>query len=254
MSGTTEREIAVLTHGRYLVESSGDERPAGLLVGCHGYAENAERHLDKLRRIPGVERWHRVAVQGLHRFYNPKARDFDPRNPEVFASWMTRQGRELAIDDNVRYLASVIAEVCSDPPRPPRGRDRDLGTPRRLVFAGFSQGVAMAYRAAARSGFPCHGLIALAGDVPPDVAAVCRPLGGRGRKPQYDAFPPVLLGCGTEDQLYTPEAMEKDLATLSRMGVEVEPCVFDGGHVWSPEFYRAAGDFLAGVAGDGSPE
>ncbi len=225
--GTVEREIAVLTHGRYLLEPSADERPAGLLVGCHGYAENADRHLDKLRRIPGVERWHRLAVQGLHRFYNPKARDFDPQNPEVLASWMTRQARELAIDDNVRYLTSVIAEVV-----------RDLGSCDRLVFAGFSQGVAMAYRATARSGFPCHGLIALAGDVPPDVAAI-----------EHDAFPPVLLGCGTEDQLYTPEAMKRDLETLDRMGVEVEPCVFDGGHVWSPEFYRAAGSFLARVAG-----
>ena len=66
------------------------------------------------------------------------------------------------------------------------------------------------------------------------------------------AFPPVLLGCGTRDELYTPEAMEKDLETLARLGIEVEPCVFDGGHVWSPEFYRAAEGFLARIAADGS--
>ena len=164
---------------------------------------------------------HLVAVQGLHRFYNPK-------NGDVLASWMTRQGRELAIEDNVRYLASAIAEVCLD-----------FGDPDRLVYAGFSQGVAMAYRAAAGSGFPCDGLIALAGDVPPDVAAA-----------QPEAFPPVLLGRGTGDEWYTAEKMERDLEALGRMGVEVEPCVFDGGHVWSPEFYRAAEGFLGRIAGD----
>lgn len=229
-----ERQIAVRTHGRYLVEWAGgggggdddndnDKRPAGLLVGCHGYAENAEVHLEKLRRIPGAERWHLVAVQGLHRFYHPKTGD-------VLASWMTRQGREQAIEDNVRYLESVIAEVR-----------RDLGADGRLVFAGFSQGVAMAYRAAAGSSFPCHGLLALAGDVPPDVAELAP-----------STLPPVLLGRGTEDEWYTAEKMEQDLAALDRLGVEFETCVFAGGHVWSPEFYRAAEGFLARIASDGS--
>jgi predicted esterase len=46
--------------------------------------------------------------------------------------------------------------------------------------------------------------------------------------------------------------MEQDLAALDRLGVEVELCVFEGGHVWSPEFYRAAEGFLARIAADGS--
>jgi predicted esterase len=129
------------------------------------------------------------------------------------------------IDDNVRYVSGVISEV--------RRRERTSGV---LVLAGFSQGVAMAYRAASRCGFPCHGLLALAGDVPPDVAEDGAP-----------RLPPVLLGRGRRDEWYTEEKMNADLATLEKKGADVETCVFDGGHDWTEDYFRAAGRFLEGI-------
>ncbi len=223
MTTTTDIEegwIAAITHGRYLVHRGDAGEGASLLVGFHGYAENADRHLEKLRQIDVAEGWLRCAVGALHPFYNPKT-------GEVIDSWMTKRGREQAIVDNVSYVTRAVHEV--------RRRYR---TSERLVFAGFSQGVAMAYRAAAASGIPCHGLISLAGDVPPDVA------GGGYR------LPPVLLGRGTEDTWYTEEKMDADLATLGELGAEVETCVFEGGHDWTPEFYARAGDFLRRIGGD----
>lgn len=211
--GHEEHWIATITHGRYLVETGDTAEGAPLLVGFHGYGENADRHLDKVRQIPGAEKWLVCAVGALHPFYNTKT-------GEVVDSWMTRRGREQAIDDNVAYVARVVSEVR-----------RRYQASNRLVFAGFSQGVAMAYRAAA-AGIPSQGLIALAGDVPPDVASAGRPL------------PPVLLGCGTRDQWYTEQKMDADLAVLAQLGVTVETCVFDGGHDWTPDFWRQAGAFL----------
>src|SRR4029077_9861550 len=120
------RTIPATTHGRYLVRQGPPER---LLVGFHGYGENAEVHMGQLRQIPGIERWTAVAVQALHPFYLN-------RSGEIVASWMTSLDRELAIEDNRAYVRSVVAAF-----RPPR----------HLVFLGFSQGVAMAYRAAAGS-------------------------------------------------------------------------------------------------------
>ena len=64
-----ERAIAAATHGRYLVAPAAGGGPAPLLIGFHGYGEPAEAQLDRLRAIPGVERWTVVAIQGLHRFY-----------------------------------------------------------------------------------------------------------------------------------------------------------------------------------------
>jgi predicted esterase len=102
-----------------------------------------------------------------------------------------------------------------------------------LVVAGFSQGVAMAYRAAAALE-GCSGVIALAGDVPPEVD----PAG----------LPRVLLGQGEGDTWYADEKREGDLARLAEASVPVETCVFDGGHEWSDEFYAAAGRFLRRIA------
>jgi len=211
-----EREIAALVHGRYLVEAP-EVDGCPLLVGFHGYGENAEKHLEDLRRLPGASRWALCAVQALHPFYN--------RTGDVIACWMTRLQRERAILDNVRYVASVVAEL-----------KRELPVSDRLVYLGFSQGAAMAYRAAAGSGHPCQGLIVLGGDVPPEL-----------ERHDLSRFPPVLLGRGTSEEWYDAAKMEHDVELLRRKGADVRPCVFEGGHEWTNEFRAAAGQFLEEV-------
>lgn len=219
-SAFEEKQIATLIHGRYLLDRGSNPKPGRpLLVGFHGYAENAERHLEKQRQIPGASNWVLCSISGLHRFYHPKTQN-------ILASWMTSQDRELMIDDNMRYAASVIAEVR-----------RAEQTSDILVMSGFSQGVAMTYRAALRSGFLCHGLLALAGDVPPDIA-----------NSQTGPFPSVLLGRGTQDAWYTKEKMNADLKVLTDKGAQVESCVFEGGHDWTDEYFQAAGGFLSKIA------
>lgn len=209
------KTIATLTHGRYLLAVPEGEGSFPLLVGCHGYAENAEKHLDALSDIPGAEGWVRCAVQGPSRFYHP-------RSQEVLASWMTRQDRELAIQDNIRYLADVVAEVR-----------RDLPVSDVLVYAGFSQGVAMAWRAAALAGHRCRGVLQLAGDVPPELGQL-----------DLSHVPSALIGRGTQDEWYDDKKLDQDVRLLEAKGVRVETCVFDGGHVWHDGFYRAAGEYL----------
>lgn len=214
------RTIPARIHGRYLVEPSARPGAAPLLVGFHGYGEHAERHLAELRRIPGSGEWTRVAVQSLHRHYSTDRR-------HVVGSWMTRQDRELAIADNIAYVRDVVSAVG-------RGRAAaDAG----VVYCGFSQGVAMAYRAARRASHGCRGVIALAGDVPPELMDEADP-----------GWPPVLLGRGTADAWYTTEKMAADRAFLERVGARVTPVVFDGGHAWTDAFRAAAGRFLASVA------
>ena len=138
---------------------------------------------------------------------------------------MTRQDRELAIEDNVRYVAGVVAEV-----------QRTQPVSDRLVYLGFSQGAAMAYRAAAGSGHRCHGVVVLGGDVPPEVDQ--RDLTG---------FPPVLLGRGSSEEWYDAAKMEHDVELLRRKGVDLRPVVFTGGHEWTNEFRATAGGFLREV-------
>jgi predicted esterase len=205
-----------MVHGRYLVRAA-EGQPAGTLVGFHGYAETADVSLAALERIPGSHRWRIVAIEALHPFYT--------RDQRIVANWMTSQDRELAIADNVAYVRRVIDAV--------RG---EFGTGSPLVFAGFSQGGAMAYRAAAHIG--SAGLIVLAADVPPDVQ-----LPGL-------RLPPILLGRGTRDDWYTAEKHAGDLAVLDRQGAQVESCSFDGGHEWAPAFVDAAARFLGRLAAE----
>src|SRR3954466_10085751 len=120
------RTIAATVHGRYLVRDGPPER---LRIGFHGHGEPAEAHMAELGQIPGIDRWTAVAVQALHPFYVS-------RTGLIVASWMTRLDRELAIEDNREYVRSIVAQ---------------FPTPAQLVFLGFSQGAAMAYRAAAGS-------------------------------------------------------------------------------------------------------
>ena len=188
--------ISATTHGRYLVAQADTPEPAPLLVGFHGYGEHAERHLAELDRIPGSDRWTRVAVQALHRHYSESRR-------HVVGSWMTRQDRELAIADNIAYVRDVVSAVR-----------RACCTTDALVYCGFSQGVAMAYRAGLRAGHECRGIIALAGDVPPELRA------------EADlVWPPVLIGRGRLDAWYTREKMDSDLEFLETAGAPAA-CLF----------------------------
>jgi predicted esterase len=209
---STVNTIEARTHGRYLVRRPDVPPPWPLLIGFHGYAETAGDHLDALQAIPGTNGWLLVAIQALHPFYTRKER--------VVASWMTRDDRDLAIADNIDYVGRVLARVRAE---------YDTRSP--LVFSGFSQGGAMAYRAAAN--YEAGGVIILAADVPPDVLD----------RPRVK-LPPVLIGRGARDDWYTEAKEAADRASLARVGAHVDLCVFDGGHEWTDPFRVAASAFL----------
>jgi predicted esterase len=201
----TTHTIEATVHGRFLVRQGPPER---LLLGFHGYAETAEVHIEELSRIRGIERWTVAAIQALHPFYMA-------RTQQIAASWMTRLDRELAIADNIASARSVIESF------------QDVQT---IVFFGYSQGAAMAYRAASDYG-RASGLIALGGDVPPDVV---------------DNVPPALVARGARDEWYTEEKFKKDLSFL-RTITRVTSCAYEGGHEWTDEFRDAAAKFLDAI-------
>lgn len=216
MGEILRRTLPATTVGAYLVSAPREPRPTPLLVGFHGYGQNADACLSELLRIPGTSGLRVVAIEALHRFY-------DLRHRDVIGSWMTKVDREQGIADNVRYVASVLAELA----RETVGDDR-------LVYAGFSQGACMAYRAAARGPRPAQGIIALGGDLPPDVG-------------DDAALPPVLIGRGDRDTWYTEEKLAADLERLRARGADVEVVGFDGGHEWTDVFRERAGAFLRRV-------
>ena len=205
------RTIETRVHGRYLVRTPQTPPPWPALFTFHGYAEDAEASLAAAERIADASHWLVVAVQALHPFYTKQQR--------VVASWMTRQDREFAIPDNISYVRSVVDAVLSEFP-----------VTSLIVFSGFSQGVAMAYRAAAH--IPAGGVIALAGDVPGDLVPLQR-------------LPHVLIGRGLTDEWYTEEKMATDVTRLGELAAGVDIALFAGGHEWTDAFTETASGYLA---------
>jgi predicted esterase len=197
-----------------LVRAARAAAARGLLVGFHGYMENAAIQLERLEGIPGASAWTLVSVQGLHRFYRG-------RSEEVVASWMTREDRDVAIADNLAYVAAALDEA----PRGPLTR---------IVYAGFSQGVAMAFRAGVLGRNRTSGVIAIGGDVPPELIA------DRSLR-----FPPVVLARGERDEWVTQSMIDADVAALTARGTPDRSLVYDGAHEWNGAVASAAGDFLA---------
>jgi len=215
--------IETVTHGRVLMEdAAASTSRRGTLVVFHGYGQSAEDMLDEVRRIPGASAWTIVSVQALHRFYT---RDLQ----QVIASWMTRQDRELAIADNIAYVDRVLAAILGP---------SDLGTSGpsdRVIFAGFSQGVAIAFRAAMLGRFEPSGIVALAGDIPPELKAD----GTVSR-----AWPPIFIATGSRDTWLTPARLAEEVTFLESRNVPHETLVFEGGHEWTEEFRETLGRWL----------
>jgi predicted esterase len=213
MAEATLQTIATTTHGRYLVRPP-ERSPARVaVVGFHGYGQRAQHLLDEMEALPGADACLLVSVQGLHRFY-------ERATQQVVAHWMTSEDRDLAIADNVAYVAAVVQAVAAAHPF------------ERLVFLGFSQGASMASRAAAHAGERCHGLIMLGGDVAPEVLAS----GAR--------LPRTILGRGTTDAFYSAKQFTADSEALEERGALGAAVEFRGGHEFTPTFRAAAGALI----------
>jgi predicted esterase len=197
--------VETQTHGRVLIEDAASTSASpSLLVGFHGYGQNAEDMLEDLKRIPGSSQWTLVSIQALHRFY--------ARGQKTVASWMTREDREFAITDNIRYVNQVMKELVGESPLGP------------LVFVGFSQGVAMAYRAAVLGAYRPGCIVAVGGDLPPELRAA-----------PVEQFPSIFIAAGDRDPYYTPAKVDEDEKFLRSRGLRHQVFRYDAGHEWTDE-------------------
>ena len=211
--------VPARAHGRVVVKDAAyDGRRSRLLLAFHGYAQRAESMVEMLEPVPGIERWTIASIQALHPFYG--------KNEQVVASWMTREDRELAIAENVDYVDDATVALQ-------RERRADV-----IVCVGFSQGAAMAWRAGVLGRRRADGVVALAGDIPPDL-----------NEAPVENFPIALVAGGTKDEWYTDEKMQADLKLLAGKGAPHGSLRFDGGHEWTAEFRAELGKFLGALAG-----
>jgi len=193
-----EHHFSTSRSARYYTLGS-PEHAADLWFVCHGYGQLASRFLERFRPIE-AERRCILAPEGLSRFYLTES----PTERRVGASWMTREDRLHEIDDYVRFLDGVYAEVV------PRNA--------RVTALGFSQGTATACRWTALGSSRVDRLIVWGGEVPPDLDL--KRLG----------VPSLTLVYGTRDEFFTPKIIAATETRLREHKIAYELVPFEGGH------------------------
>lgn len=220
------RNIETPTHGRSLIAPASSLSPAGTIMAFHGYAQSADWMLTMLRDIPQINHtWHLCALQGLHRFYQPKS-------GEIVASWMTSQDREWMIEDNVVYVGRTMVDFKSCIEQPGR----------HLIFLGFSQGAAMAWRAAARYLKSTRAVVAAGGDIPPDVHV--------GVFADWQGG--ILVARGRHDRIYSAPRLQNDTEKLEGLESKVELAEYNGSHELNADFGRILQRFLGSIEAEAS--
>lgn len=192
-----EHRVSVTRSARYFTLGK-PGRDVWLVL--HGYGQLAARFLTRFEPIDDGTRLI-VAPEGLSRFYLTEA----PAERRVGASWMTKEDRLAEIEDYVRYLDAVYADVSQDA---------------KVTLLGFSQGSATACRWLTMGKAEFDRVIIWGGEVPPDVDL---PRSVR-----------LSLVYGSRDEYFTPKVVAATEARLKKEGIAYALVPFEGGHEIDP--------------------
>lgn len=176
----------------------------------HGYGQLAQFFIKKFNSIEkkGVCV---IAPEGLSRFY---LEDIPTRmaggNNRVGASWMTRENREMDIENYINYLQSVYAAELKS--------TENI----KVTLLGFSQGAATATRWAI-SGKPFFDRFVLwAGIFPADMNfSVGQDILGKKK---------IISVYGDKDPFITPDRIQEMTNLCEKLKVKPKQVVFDGQH------------------------
>jgi predicted esterase len=215
-----EHHLPVARTARYHTLGPTTGAPRELWIVCHGYGQLAARFLSHFELLDDGTRLI-VAPEGLSRFYVEPANEGTHEQAKAGASWMTREDRLSEIDDYIRYLDALYAQVS---------QDVDCKSA-RIIALGFSQGVAAVCRWVERGQSRVDELVLWAGGVPPDMEL------DRPAHPLRTMHPIVVTG--DADEFTPPDVIAAHEARLRARGVTYEHIRFTGGHRLDYDTLRA---------------
>ncbi len=173
----------------------------------HGYGQLAAYFIRPFRALDDGTRLI-AAPEALSRFYLDGLTEHD----RVGASWMTKADRTREIDDYVRYLDRLYAQLDDD----------GLPDDAPVHVLGFSQGTATACRWAALGAARVDRLTLWAGGVPPDLDLDAH----RSLLASLD----LTLVIGTEDEYIPAGRVADEEARLDAHDIPHRTVRFDGTH------------------------
>ena len=128
---------------------NGENNPTTVIYALHGYGQLAKFFIQKFKELD--KNTLIVAPEGMHRFYLKGA------SGRVGASWMTKEAREIDIEDNIDWLNALDEKISAE-----------YAIEKRILL-GFSQGGATAIRWKLNAKNLFHQTIIWASDFPPDM-------------------------------------------------------------------------------------
>ncbi|MDG1347566.1 MAG: alpha/beta hydrolase [Crocinitomicaceae bacterium] len=176
---------------------SSDVHAKKLLIVLHGYGQLSTFFSRKFSKLQS-NGYDILIPEGLHRFYLAGSAG------RVGASWMTKEEREIDIQDNHAYLNEII-EMHGD-------------AYEGISILGFSQGGATAARYYCENQDRFGFLILWASVFPPDIESLRTRLKGRNN----------YFVLGKQDEYFSTEK-QKEVLNLHEE-LEMNVISFDGGH------------------------
>ncbi len=144
-----ENQLEVSIKAPYFTLNELTPKTERVWLTFHGYGQLAQFFIKKFEALDPAKNFI-IAPQGLSKYY------LDGFYGRVGASWMTKEDRLTEIENQYRYIKSVLDDIG------------DISNS-KLIYFGFSQGTATMGRFAAWSKMPFHKMIIWAGTFPPDI-------------------------------------------------------------------------------------
>ena len=204
-----ERAISFNFKARYYKLGNISANTKAIWFVLHGYGHLAQYFLKKFNSLVD----HNICViapEGLSRFYLEQLEEGGRKNNRVGATWMTRENREMDIENYLTFLNEVYkAEAGSSNNIP-------------VTVLGFSQGSATATRWVLDGKIHFNRLILWSGIFPPDMNFES---GSKILKEKE-----TLLVYGTKDPFLNDSRFAEMKMLTDKLNVNVKELTFDGGH------------------------
>jgi predicted esterase len=196
MSEIHEFGIAVSKKMRYYTLGN-IEKANTLLIVLHGFGQLSKFFIKKFEFLP--DNYLILAPEGMHRFY------LQGNSGRVGASWMTKEARELDIEENTKALKTILEKVKSE---------KQFS---KIMLLGFSQGGATAARWYFSDSEQFDHLILWASVFPPDL-----------EKPAFEINNKNYFILGNQDEYYTEAQQFTEIAAYKEIGFNT--IHFEGKH------------------------
>jgi predicted esterase len=168
-----------------------------LLIALHGFGQLSKFFIKKFEFLP--DNYLILAPEGMHRFY------LLGNSGRVGASWMTKEARELDIEENTIALKKLLKTIKAN---------KQFS---KIILLGFSQGGATAARWYFSDAEQFDNLILWASVFPPDL-----------EKPALNLNNKNYFVLGNQDEYYSEAQQLSEIDTYKEIGFNT--IYFEGKH------------------------